>query len=165
MRENMTLSKLYVNVNFRGNAMPKVCSFFRRSFLFCAVFAPQVLNAQTTLGDVWPGKKPITLVAVFPPGGSVDQVARILAQPLQAQLGQTVVVENKGGASGAIGAAAVAKAEGDGYTFAVVFDTHAVNPSLIPNLPYDTLRDLPPVSLIGAAQLNEGKYDVIQTLR
>ncbi len=133
--------------------MPNICSFFRRSLLFCAVFAPQVLLAQIAASDVWPGKKPITLVAVFPPGGSVDQVARILAQPLQAQLGQTVIVENKGGASGAIGAAAVAKAEGDGYTFAVVFDTHAVNPALIANLPYDTLKDLPPVSLIGTAPM------------
>jgi tripartite-type tricarboxylate transporter receptor subunit TctC len=133
--------------------MPKVCSFFSKYFLFCALFAPQVLHAQVSAGDVWPAKKPITLVAVFPPGGSVDQVARILAVPLQAQLGQTVVVENKGGASGAIGAAAVAKAEGDGYTWAVVFDTHAVNPALIPNLPYDTLKDLPPVSLIGTAPM------------
>jgi tripartite-type tricarboxylate transporter receptor subunit TctC len=133
--------------------MPKVCSIFSKYFLFCALFAPQVLHAQISAGDVWPAKKPITLVAVFPPGGSVDQVARILAVPLQAQLGQTVVVENKGGASGAIGAAAVAKAEGDGYTWAVVFDTHAVNPALIPNLPYDTLKDLPPVSLIGTAPM------------
>jgi tripartite-type tricarboxylate transporter receptor subunit TctC len=75
-------------------------------------------------------------VAVFPPGGSVDQVARILAPQLSQQLGQTVIVENKGGASGSIGTAAVASAAPDGYTFAVVFDTHAVNPSLIPNLPY-----------------------------
>jgi tripartite-type tricarboxylate transporter receptor subunit TctC len=124
---------------------------FGRFGLFLTCFAPQVVFAQSS--DVWPGKKPITLVAVFPPGGSVDQVARILAVPLQAQLGQTVIVENKGGASGAIGAAAVAKADGDGYTFAVVFDTHAVNPALIPNLPYDTLKDLPPVSLIGTAPM------------
>ncbi len=121
--------------------------------MLAALSAPQVLFAQLSASDVWPGKKPITLVAVFPPGGSVDQVARILAQPLQAQLGQTVIVENKGGASGSIGAAAVAKAEGDGYTFAVVFDTHAVNPSLIPNLPYDTMKDLPPVALLGTAPM------------
>ena len=61
---------------------------------------------------------PIKLVAVFPPGGSVDQVARILARPLQQQLGQTVVVDNKGGASGSIGTGAVAAAPPDGYTFA-----------------------------------------------
>ncbi len=103
--------------------------------------------------EPWPTKKPITLVVVFPPGGSVDQVARILAVPLQQQLGQTVIVENKGGASGAIGTAAVAKAEGDGYTFAVVFDTHAVNPALIANMPYDPVRDLTAVSLIGIAPM------------
>ena len=79
-------------------------AFLGRYCLIVASFAPQVLFAQTAASDVCPGKKPITLVAVFPPGGSVDQVARILAQPLQAQLGQTVIVENKGGASGAIGA-------------------------------------------------------------
>lgn len=109
--------------------------------------------AAQTAGDIWPSKKPITLIAVFPPGGSVDQVSRILAQQLQTQLGQTVIVENKGGASGAIGAAAVAKAEPDGYTYGVVFDTHAVNPSLIPNLPFDTTRDLAGVSLIGTAPM------------
>ena len=90
---------------------------------------------------------------MFPPGGSVDQVARILAQPLQAQLGQTVIVENKGGASGSIGAAFVAQAPADGYTFAVVFDSHAVNPALIPSLPFDTKKDLAAVSLIGTAAM------------
>ena len=101
----------------------------------------------------WPTKQPIKLVAVFPPGGSVDQVARILAQPLQAQLGQTVIVENKGGASGSIGAAFVAQAPADGYTCAVVFDSHAVNPALIPSLPFDTKKDLAAVSLIGTAAM------------
>ena len=103
--------------------------------------------------QAWPGKAPIKLVAVFPPGGSVDQVARILAQPLQQQLGQTVIVDNKGGASGSIGTAAVAGAPADGYTFAVVFDTHSVNPSLQPNLPFDTRRDLAPVSLVGTGAM------------
>ena len=69
----------------------------------------------------WPAKQPVKLVAVFPPGGSVDQVARLLAPALQQELGQNVIVENKGGASGSIGAAAVAAAPPDGYTFAVVF--------------------------------------------
>jgi len=92
-------------------------------------------------------------VAVFPPGGSVDQVARILAQPLSQQLGQSVIVENKGGASGSIGTAAVAAAPADGYTFAVVFDTHGVNPSLIPGLPFDTRKDLAPVVLVGTSAM------------
>ena len=101
----------------------------------------------------WPTRGPIKLVAVFPPGGSVDQVARILAAPLQAQLGQTVIVDNKGGASGSIGAAAVAAAPADGYTFAVVFDTHGVNPSLIPNLPFDSKKDLTPLVLVGTSPM------------
>ena len=101
----------------------------------------------------WPTRGPIKLVAVFPPGGSVDQVARILAVPLQAQLGQTVIVDNKGGASGSIGAAAVAAAPADGYTFAVVFDTHGVNPSLIPSLPFDSKKDLTPLVLVGTSPM------------
>lgn len=115
--------------------------------LLCAL-VPGVAPAQA-----WPGKQPIRLVAVFPPGGSVDQVARILAPVLQRRLGQSVVVENKGGASGAIGTAAVAQAPADGYTFAVVFDTHGVNPALQPSLPYDTKRDLAAVSLIGTGAM------------
>ena len=111
------------------------------------------LSAVLCSAQAWPGKQPIKLVAVFPPGGSVDQVARILAQPLQAQLGQTVIVENKGGASGSIGAAFVAQAPADGYTFAVVFDSHAVNPALIPSLPFDTKKDLAPITLIGTAAM------------
>ena len=103
--------------------------------------------------QAWPTKQPIKLVAVFPPGGSVDQVARILAPSLQQQLGQTVVVDNKGGASGAIGTGAVAQSAPDGYTFAVVFDTHGVNPSLMPALPYDTRKDLSAVALIGTGAM------------
>ena len=109
--------------------------------------------SNNALAQEWPSKQAIKLIAVFPPGGSVDQVARILAQPLQAQLGQTVIVENKGGASGSIGAAQVAASPADGYTFAVVFDTHAVNPALIPNMPFDSKRDLTAISLIGTAPM------------
>ncbi len=112
------------------------------------VTAPLSVQAQ-----VWPSKQPIKLVAVFPPGGSVDQVARLLAQPLSQQLGQSVIVDNKGGASGSIGAAAVAAAPADGYTFAVVFDTHGVNPSLIPGLPFDSKKDLTPIVLIGTGAM------------
>lgn len=109
--------------------------------------------AQAQSAGAWPTRQPIKLVAVFPPGGSVDQVARILAQPLSQQLGQSVIVENKGGASGAIGTAQVAQAAPDGYTFAVVFDTHGVNPSLIPNMAFDTRRDLAPVALVGTSAM------------
>ena len=112
----------------------------------CAVSVNAVAQA-------WPAKQPIKLVAVFPPGGSVDQVARILSVPLGQQLGQSIIVENKGGASGSIGTAAVAAAAPDGYTFGVVFDTHGVNPTLIPGLSFDTRKDLVPVTLIGTSAM------------
>jgi tripartite-type tricarboxylate transporter receptor subunit TctC len=101
----------------------------------------------------WPKAQPIKLVAVFPPGGSVDQVARILQPALQQVLGQTVVVDNKGGASGSIGTGQVAKSEPDGYTFAVVFDTHAVNPALQPSISFDTRKDIAPVAIIGTSAM------------
>jgi tripartite-type tricarboxylate transporter receptor subunit TctC len=110
------------------------------------------------MAQAWPTRQAVKLVAVFPPGGSVDQVARILAQPLSQQLGQSVIVENKGGASGSIGTAQVAAAPADGYTFAVVFDTHGVNPSLIPGLPYDTKQDLAPIILVGTSPMVLATY-------
>ena len=122
--------------------------FFTAAACLAALAWPAAASAQA-----WPTKGPIKLVAVFPPGGSVDQVARILAQPLQQALGQTVIVDNKGGASGSIGTAAVAAAPADGYTFAVVFDTHAVNPALQPNLAFDTRRDLAAVALVGSSAM------------
>ena len=99
----------------------------------------------------WP-TKPVKIISVFPPGGSVDQVSRILAAQLSQQLGQTFIVDDRGGASGSIGTQVVASSPPDGYTFGVVFDTHAVNPSLL-NLPFDTLKDLAPVMLIGTSPM------------
>jgi tripartite-type tricarboxylate transporter receptor subunit TctC len=108
--------------------------------------------AAPALAQDWPAK-PVKLIAVFPPGGSVDQVARILAQQLTIQTGQSFIVDNRGGASGSIGTQVVATSPPDGYTFGVVFDTHAVNPSLLPNLPFDTLKDLAPVMLVGISPM------------
>ncbi len=125
----------------------------KRQLLVGLLALSATAGALAQSGPAWPMRGPIKLVAVFPPGGSVDQVARILAQPLQAQLGQSVIVENKGGASGSIGAAAVAASPADGYTFAVVFDTHGVNPALIPNMPFDSKKDLPPVILVGTSPM------------
>ena len=100
----------------------------------------------------WP-TKPVKLVVPFPPGGSVDPLARLLSAKLGDALKQQFIVENKPGASGSIGTAYVAKSPPDGYTFVVVFDTHAVNPSLIPNMPFDTVKDLAPVMLVGTAPM------------
>lgn len=122
----------------------------RRSFaaLCLAAGLGFSLSAPAVAAD-WPGNKTIKIISVFPPGGSVDQVSRLLAERLSKNTGGQFIVENKGGASGSIGTAFTAKAAPDGTTLAVVFDTHAVNPSLIPNLSFDTLKDLTPVTLIG----------------
>lgn len=104
-------------------------------------------NAQT-----WPGQ-PIRIIVPFPPGGITDQVARLLQPHLQQSLGVSVVVDNRGGASGAIGAGIAAKSPPDGYTFLLVFDTHGVNPSLIPKMSFDTLKDLSPIMLIGKSPM------------
>lgn len=121
-------------------------------FAFAAALAVLPVAVPAAFAQAWPAK-PVKVIAVFPAGGSVDQVARILAQQLSTQTGQSFIVDNRGGASGSIGTAAVAKADPDGYTIGVVFDTHAVNPSLIPNLPFDTLKDLTPLMLVGTGAM------------
>jgi tripartite-type tricarboxylate transporter receptor subunit TctC len=117
------------------------------------VSAVVATSASVAWAQEWPAAKPVRVIAVFPPGGSVDQVSRILAEALRVQLNQSVIVENIGGASGVIGTAAVAKAAPDGYTIGVVFDTHAVNPALKPGMAFDTMKDLEHITLIGTAPM------------
>jgi tripartite-type tricarboxylate transporter receptor subunit TctC len=93
----------------------------------------------------WPAK-PIKLIVPYPPGGSTDVTARLVADNLRPLLGQTVVIENKPGAGANIGADFVAKSPPDGYTFLMATSTHATNPSLYKDLPYDFVRDLAPVA-------------------
>lgn len=95
--------------------------------------------------------KPIRIVVPYTPGGFTDTMARLVGEPLGKALGQTVVFDNKPGANSIIGTDLVAKAAPDGHTLAVVIAAHAVNPSLYPKLPFDTLKDLTQVSLIGVA--------------
>ncbi|HVE48545.1 MAG TPA: tripartite tricarboxylate transporter substrate binding protein [Casimicrobiaceae bacterium] len=93
--------------------------------------------------------KPVKLVVPFPPGGSLDNVGRLLAQKLTDTWGQTVVVENRPGAGGNVGADAVAKSPADGYTVVMgALSTHAVNPSLYTTMPYDAVKDFAPISLV-----------------
>lgn len=99
----------------------------------------------------WPGAKPVKFVVPFPPGGTVDPLARLMATKLGESLGGQFIVENRPGAGGSVGTAQVAKAEPDGSTFVFVFDSHGVNQALFRNLPYDTLRDFAPVMLVGTS--------------
>src|SRR5258707_1040393 len=119
----------------------------RRSLLLGATAAP--FAAPLTQAQSWPSG-PIKIIVPFPPGGTVDPIARLAQPALQQRLGVPVVIENKPGASGSIGAGLVAKSPPDGNTWLFVFDTQAVNPFL-QDLPFDTVRDLDPVLLIGTA--------------
>lgn len=114
-----------------------------RSLLACAIagfaFGAQAQSYPT---------KPVRLIVPFPPGGSVDYVARTISQKFSEYMGQSVIVDNKGGASGTIGTYEAARAAPDGYTLLLVFDSHAVNASLY-NIKYDTFKSFDYVSLIG----------------
>jgi tripartite-type tricarboxylate transporter receptor subunit TctC len=103
--------------------------------------APDVASAQA-----FPNK-PVKLVIPFPPGGSLDNIGRLLAQKISDSWGQPIVVENRPGAGGNVGADAVAKSAPDGYTVVMgALSTHAVNPSLYPRMPYDAVKDFAPIS-------------------
>jgi tripartite-type tricarboxylate transporter receptor subunit TctC len=101
-------------------------------------------NAQPT---AWP-TKPITLVVTYPPGGGADAMARLIAPKLGEALGQNVIVENRPGAGGQIGAAFVAKAAADGHTLMLDASSFAVNPSLYPKLPYDSSKAFRAIGLV-----------------
>ncbi|MEA2934990.1 MAG: hypothetical protein QOD74_1636, partial [Variibacter sp.] len=118
----------------------------RRALIAAGIAAPFV--SRVARAQNWPGT--VRIVVPFPPGGTVDPVARLVQPTLQQRLGVNVIIENKPGASGSLGAAHVAKSTPDGGTWLFVFDTHAVNPSLM-NLTFDSDKDLDPVLLIGTA--------------
>jgi tripartite-type tricarboxylate transporter receptor subunit TctC len=105
------------------------------------------LLAPAAYADSYPDK-PVHVVVPFTPGSATDVVARAVAQALSTRLGQPFVVENKPGAGGTIGAGQVAKAAPDGYTLLIHSSAHTVNPSIFPNMTYDTTKDLVAISLL-----------------
>jgi len=113
-----------------------------------AVLLASIAVPGRGLAQAWPAR-PVRLIVPFPPGGSTDILGRSIAQKLQEVLGQPFVVENKGGAGGSIGATEAARAAPDGYTLLMGhIGTLAVNPSLYPDLAYDSMRSFAPVTLI-----------------
>ena len=100
----------------------------------------------------WPNRV-VKFVSPYPPGGSVDPLARILAAKLSESLKQQFIVENRTGASGIIGTEYVARSPADGYTFVFIFDTHAVHQALNPKLPFDPIKDFTPVMIVGTAPM------------
>lgn len=108
---------------------------------------PMLARAQAA----WPAR-PVRIVVPFPPGGTTDFVARLVGTELAKTLGQPVVIENKPGAGTVIGVDTVAKAAPDGYSFVCVANSFAANQTLVRKLPYDTLKDLRPVALMGMSE-------------
>jgi tripartite-type tricarboxylate transporter receptor subunit TctC len=124
-------------------------SFIGRCAAVAGVAALAALPVFAQKAD-WP-TKPVRFIVPFPPGGTTDPMARLVGSRLTPALGQQFIVDNRPGASGSLGAGIAARATPDGYTYLFVFDTHAVNPTLIPNLPFDTVKDLAPVTLVATA--------------
>jgi tripartite-type tricarboxylate transporter receptor subunit TctC len=108
--------------------------------------------AGNAFGQEWPTKT-VKFVSPYPPGGSVDPLARLFAVKLGESLKQQFIVENRTGASGVIGTDYVAKSAPDGYTFVFIFDTHSVHQALNPKLPFDPVKDFAPVMLVGTAPM------------
>jgi tripartite-type tricarboxylate transporter receptor subunit TctC len=121
-----------------------------------AVFAVGLYGALLMVlpagAQSWPPKT-IRIIIPFPPGGTTDLIARRAQPMLERNLKVSILIENRAGASGAIGTQAAVTSPPDGATFVLVFDTHGANPSLLPNLPFDTLKDLAPVMLIGTSPM------------
>ena len=121
----------------------------RRLVLLAAIGAPLAAHAQGNTPS-WPAGT-IRIVVPYPPGGSTDVIARLVQPCLQERLATTVIIENRAGASGSVGTAAVAKSPPDGSSWLLVFDNHAANPFVLPDLSYDTEKDFDPVLFIGTA--------------
>ena len=122
-----------------------------KKILVAALCAASMLHSGASMAQAWPSK-PIRMMVPFPPGGSTDIVARIVAQKLSERLGQSIVIENRGGGGGTIGTAAVAKSAPDGYSLAVAStSTHVVAPGVYPKLEYDPVKDFAPVGLMAVS--------------
>ena len=118
-----------------------ICRAFARALaLLVAVVA------ATAAAQVYPNK-PIRVIVPYPPGGGTDVIARILQEPLAADLGQPIVIDNRGGAAGNLGTDLAAKATADGYTILFTLSSHTINPKLYDKLPFDVERDFAPITL------------------
>lgn len=123
----------------------------RRAFLKTSGAVALAALPAFSHAQAWPGK-PVKIVVPFTPGGTTDFVARLVGLELGKLLGQPVIVENKPGGGTVIGVDAVAKSPADGYTLVCVANSFTANQTLLKNLPYDTLRDLKPVALMGMSE-------------
>ena len=123
-----------------------------RRFLKFVLALAAIIGASVAAAQGYPAK-PVRIIVPYPPGGTVDLVARFVAQRLTDQTGQPFVVDNRAGANGIVGSDLVARAAPDGYTLLVQASIFVANPLFLPNLPYDVQKDFTPVSNLGAVPL------------
>lgn len=124
-------------------------AFNRRQFMGAGTAVAGAIGFPALAQDAKYPNRTITIIVPFPPGGSVDTAGRAIGERLSRVLNQTVIIDNKGGAGGAIGSTFVAKAKPDGYTLVVTSQSsHVANPAFSPNLPYDAIKDFAPITLI-----------------
>lgn len=128
-------------------------SLRRRALLGSAVALATGVASPAALAQAGYPNKPIRFIVPYPPGGGTDIVARLVAQKMSQSMGQQVVVDNKPGASTIIGTDLVAKAAPDGYTLGLITDSHAINPTFFPKLPYDSFKDFSMVSQLVSVPL------------
>jgi len=122
----------------------------RRALVCALVAAATLLPGMANAAADYPNK-PLRFIVPYPPGGPLDTMARLLAEKVHGTLGQPVIVENRAGAGGNIGADLAAKATPDGYTLVMgAVATHAINPWLFPKLPYDPIKDFAPVTIVAS---------------
>jgi tripartite-type tricarboxylate transporter receptor subunit TctC len=124
--------------------------FSRRTAIAAAaaiafIAAPHAALAQ----GGWP-EKPIHFVVPYPPGGGTDVIARIVQERFQKELGQPIIIDNRGGAAGSLGTDLAAKSAPDGYTVLFTLSSHTINPFIYPKLPFDTVRDFEPVGMVAS---------------
>jgi tripartite-type tricarboxylate transporter receptor subunit TctC len=113
--------------------------------LALAAAAPHAAVAQTN----WP-EQPIHFIVPYPPGGGTDVIARIVQERFQRELGQPIIIDNRGGAAGSLGTDLAAKSAPDGYTVLFTLSSHTINPAFYPKLPFDTVKDFKPVGMVAS---------------
>jgi tripartite-type tricarboxylate transporter receptor subunit TctC len=121
----------------------------RRAALGLAGAALALVSPDAHAQNAYPNK-PVKFVVPYPPGGGTDVIARIVQEPLAAAMNATIIIDNRGGAGGSIGTDIVAKSAPDGYTFLFTLSSHTINPSLIPGLPFDTIKAFTSISTVAS---------------
>lgn len=135
-------------------------------FLFVTAIVAVLAAPAISVAQDYPSK-PLRIIVPYPPGGTVDAAARVVGRRLSETLGQPVVIENRAGANGTIGAETVATSAPDGYTLMLVPSAHVINPVVMLNIPFDAVKDFTPVSIIGSLPLVfiSGPQQPFKTLR